>query len=259
MCSSDLFGNSYFVGTDGLSSILIVGNAGHILLDGGLEQSAPIIDANIRKLGFMTQDIKLIVNSHGHFDHAAGIAALQRFTVATVAASPSGAKALSDGVNTPDDPQAGYPRALNAFPPVKNVRVIKDGAIQRVGNISVTPIFTPGHAPGSTTWTWQSCEGSKCLNLVYADSISAVAGPGYRYSDHPDVIAQLRRSISRLGELPCDIVVSTHPSATGLDAKIQKRAAMKSGDADPFVDQGCKALAANALKGLEAQLAKEKK
>ena len=142
---------------------------------------------------------------------------------------------------------------------MKNVRVIKDGAIQRVGNISVTPIFTPGHAPGSTTWTWQSCEGSKCLNLVYADSISAVAGPGYRYSDHPDVIAQLRRSINRLGELPCDIVVSTHPSATGLDAKIQKRAAMKSGDADPFVDQGCKALAANALKGLEAQLAKEKK
>ena len=254
-----IFGNSYFVGTDGLSSILIVGNAGHILLDGGLEQSAPIIDANIRKLGFRTQDIKLIVNSHGHFDHAAGIAALQRFTGATVAASPSGAKALSDGVNTPDDPQAGYPRALNAFPPVKNVRVIKDGAIQRVGNISVTPIFTPGHAPGSTTWTWQSCEGSKCLNLVYADSISAVAGPGYRYSDHPDVIAQLRRSINRLGELPCDIVVSTHPSATGLDAKIQKRAAMKSGDADPFVDQGCKALAANALKGLEAQLAKEKK
>ena len=118
-----IFGNSYFVGTDGLSSILIVGNAGHILLDGGLEQSAPIIDANIRKLGFMTQDIKLIVNSHGHFDHAAGIAALQRFTGATVAASPSGAKALSDGVNTPDDPQAGYPRALNAFPPVKNVRV----------------------------------------------------------------------------------------------------------------------------------------
>ena len=66
-----LYGNTYYVGTDGLSSILITGDAGHILLDGGLEQSAPLIDANIRKLGFKTQDVKLIVNSHGHFDHAA--------------------------------------------------------------------------------------------------------------------------------------------------------------------------------------------
>ena len=82
-----LFGNSYYVGTDGLSAILIVGDAGQVLLDGGLEQSAALIDANIRKLGFKTEDVKLIVNSHGHFDHAGGIAALQRASGATVAAS----------------------------------------------------------------------------------------------------------------------------------------------------------------------------
>lgn len=254
-----IYGNTYFVGTEGLSAILVTGNAGHILLDGGLEQTAPVIDANVRKLGFKTQDIKLIVNSHAHFDHAAGIAALQRFTGATVAVSPAGAKALAAGINTPDDPQAGFPKDFLAFPPVKTVRTVKDGEVQRVGDISVTPIFTPGHAPGATSWTWQSCEAGKCLNMVYADSISAATGPGYRYSDHPDVIAQLRRSINRLGELPCDIVVSTHPSATGLDTKIAKRASRKPGEPDPFVDQGCKALAANALKGLESKLAEEKK
>ncbi len=95
--------------------------------------------------------------------------------------------------------------------------------------------------------------------MVYADSISAVAGPGYRFTDHPDVIAQLRRSIARVSELPCDIVVSTHPSATGLDAKIKGRAALKPGAPDPFVDHGCKALGEGALKGLEARLAEEKK
>jgi metallo-beta-lactamase class B len=278
-----VFGNSYYVGTDGLSAILIVGDAGHILLDGGLEQSAARIDRNIRTLGFKTEDVKLIVNSHGHFDHAGGIAALQRASGATVAASPSGASALQRGENTTDDPQYGFGKVFNGFPPVRNVKVIKDGEVQRVGKLAITPHFTPGHAPGSTTWAWQSCqpsrpeaasarsrrsseaekraeadEGAQCLNMVYADSISAVAAPGFKFTDQPALIAQLRRSITRVAELPCDIVVSTHPAATRLDDKITRRAAQKGGP-DPFVDHGCKALAATAMKGLEARIAEEKK
>ncbi|MEO7135737.1 MAG: subclass B3 metallo-beta-lactamase [Vicinamibacterales bacterium] len=254
-----MFGNSYFVGTDGLSSILITGDAGHILLDGGLEQSAALIDANIRKLGFKTEDVKLIVNSHGHYDHAGGIAALQRASGATVAASPSGASALQRGENTPDDPQFGFGKAFNGFPPVKNVKVIRDSEALRVGKVAITANFTPGHTPGSTTWTWQSCEGAKCLNMVYADSISAVSADGFKFTAKPEVITLFRRSITRLGELPCDIVVSTHPSATNLDAKIKRRAESKGSGPDPFIDQGCKALAAGALKALDARIAEEKK
>jgi metallo-beta-lactamase class B len=254
-----IFGNSYFVGTDGLSSILIVGDAGLILLDGGLEQSAAVIDANIRKLGFKTEDVKLIVNSHGHYDHAGGIAALQRASGATVAASPSGADALRRGENTTDDPQYGFGKADNGFPPVKNVKVIKDGERLAVGNISITAVFTPGHTPGSTTWMWRSCEGKECRDIVYADSISAVSAPGFKFTAVPEVITQFRRSVSRVAELPCDIVVSTHPSATNLDAKIKQRAEMKGAGPDPFVDHGCKALAATSLKGLEARIAEEKK
>jgi metallo-beta-lactamase class B len=254
-----VYGNTYFVGTDGLSAVLIAGPQGHILLDGGLEQSAALIDANIRKLGYKTEDVKLIVNSHGHYDHAGGIAALQRASGATVAASPSGADALQRGENTVDDPQYGFGKAANGFPPVKNVTVIKDGDVLRVGTINVKANFTPGHTPGSTTWTWQSCEAERCLNMVYADSISAVSADGFRFSDSPAVVNAFRRSISRVAELPCDIVVSTHPSATNLDAKIKKRAELKGAGPDPFVDHGCKALAAGALKSLEARLAEEKK
>ena len=276
-----VFGNTYFVGTDGLSAILIVGDAGLILLDGGLEQSAAVIDANIRKLGFKTRDVTLIVNSHGHYDHAGGIAALQRASGAMVAASPSGADALRRGENTTDDPQYGFGKAFNGFPPVKNVKVIKDSETLSVGNLSITANFTPGHSPGSTTWTWKSCqptrpeaatarsrrsspdgaraeadEGKECLNIVYADSISAVSADGFRFTDSPERVHAFRRSISRLGELPCDIVISTHPSATNLDEKIKKRAEKSS--PDPFVDHGCKALAATAMKGLEARIAQEK-
>ena len=253
-----VFGNTYFVGTDGLSAMLIAGDAGLVLLDGGLEQSAALVDANIRKLGFKTEDVKLIVNSHGHFDHAGGIAALQRASGATVAASPSGADALQRGENTTDDPQYGFGKADNSFPPVKNVKVIKDNEVLRVGNVAITAIFTPGHTPGSTTWSWQSCEGSRCLNLVYADSISAISAPGFKFTAEPERVNAFRRSITRLAELPCDIVISTHPQATNLDEKIRKRAAQKGGP-DPFVDQGCKALAATAMKGLEARIAEENK
>jgi metallo-beta-lactamase class B len=264
-----IFGTTYFVGTDGLSSILITGPQGHVLLDGGLEQSAARIDANIRKLGFKTEDVKLIVNSHAHYDHAGGIAALQRASGATVAASPSGADALKRGENTVDDPQYGFGKEANAFPPVKDVKLIKDGEVLRVGTIAITPHFMPGHTPGSTTWTWQSCEATRCLNMVYADSVSAVSADGFRFTDSPDRVNAFRRSITRLAELPCDIVVSTHPAATGLDAKIKKRAELKGAGpdlsaearakADPFVDHGCKALAATALKGLEARIAEERK
>ena len=279
-----IFGNTYFVGTDGLSSILIAGDNGLILLDGGLEQSAPLIDANIRKLGFRTQDVRLIVNSHGHYDHAGGIAALQRASRAGVAASPSGASALQRGENTEDDPQYGFGGDANGFPPVENVQVLRDNQVLSVGNIEITANFTPGHTPGSTAWTWKSCqptrpeaatarsrrsspdgaraeadEGLECLDMVYADSLTAVSAPGFKYTDSPDRVNAFRRSISRMAELPCDIVISTHPSATNLDAKIRKRAEMKGADPDPFVDHGCKALAATAMKGLEARIAEEKK
>ena len=254
-----IFGNTYFVGTDGLSAILIDGGEGLVLLDGGLEQSAALIDANIRKLGFRPRDVRLIVNSHGHYDHAGGIAALQRASGAAVAASPSGASALQRGENTTDDPQYGFGKAANGFPPVENIQEIRDNQVLRVGKVEITAIFTPGHTPGSTAWTWKACEGIKCLDMVYADSLTAVSAPGFKYTVEPERVNLFRRSITRIAELPCDIVISTHPSATNLDAKIKKRAEMKESDPDPFVDHGCKALAATAMKGLEARIAEEKK
>jgi metallo-beta-lactamase class B len=256
-----LFGNTYYVGTTGLSSLLITTSDGLILLDGGLPQSAPLIDANIRKLGFRTRDVRLIVNSHAHYDHAGGIAALQRASGARVAASVAGAKALQRGEPTEDDPQYGFGREANAFRAVENVHVAKDGEAIRVGNAAITPHYTPGHTPGSTTWTWQSCEGARCLSIVYADSLTAVSAPGFRYSgdgrgESPG--ESFARSITRVEQLPCDILVAPHPSATGLPAKLAR---LKSDSAtNPFIDPGaCRVYAAGARKRLDERLAEEKK
>jgi len=244
-----LFGNTYYVGTKGLSSILITSERGHILLDGGLAQSAELIDRHIRKLGFATEDVRLIVNSHGHYDHAGGIHALQVASGARVAASRSGADALRRGENTADDPQFGFGHASNEFPPVRKVKVVRDGEVLRVGALAITAHLTPGHTPGSTTWTWKSCEGARCLDIVYADSLNAISAPGFKYSADPARVALFRRSIATVAALPCDIVIAVHPNLTGLDEKIAGKS---------FVDpQGCRTYAAEAARVLDARLASE--
>ena len=111
-----VYGNTWFVGTDGLGSILITSPKGHILIDGGLTQSAPLIAANIAAAGFKLEDVKLILNSHTHYDHAGGIAALQRVSQAQVAASPESKRALERGGAMEDDPQFAFGTEANAFP-----------------------------------------------------------------------------------------------------------------------------------------------
>src|SRR5690349_20870602 len=127
-----IYGNTYYVGPHGLSSILVTSSAGHVLIDGALPESVPQIVANIRTLGFRIEDVKLIVNSHAHFDHAGGVAELQRLSHATVAASPASAAVIERGTSGPDDPQYG---SLPGFAPVRGVRVIADGETVRVGTL----------------------------------------------------------------------------------------------------------------------------
>ncbi len=258
-----LYGNTYFVGPAGLSALLITSPQGHILVDTGLEQSAAIIDANIRALGFKTTDVKLILTSHGHFDHVGGVHALARYTKAEVVGSPQTARALAIGAPTPDDPQAPPtpPPGVDYFPAFEGVRGVKDGETVRMGPLTVTAHHVPGHTPGATTWTWQSCEGSRCLNMVYADSLSTVASDGFRFTGgngRPSIVESFRASITKFGALPCDIMVSTHPQASNMDEKLKKRAALKPGDPDPFIEPGaCKALAATSMKGLEDRVKAE--
>jgi metallo-beta-lactamase class B len=247
-----IFGNTYYVGTSRLSSVLVTSDRGHVLLDGGLPQSAEQIDNHIRRLGFRLEDVRLIVNSHAHFDHAGGIHALQHVSRATVAASASGALALKQGEPTSDDPQYGF---HVEFPRVPKVRTVRDGETLRVGTLAITARLTPGHTPGSTTWTWTSCEGSRCLHVVYADSLNAVVGPDFKYSTDPARVAAFRASIAAVGALPCDVIVSVHPDFTDVAGKLGRRA---SGETDAFVNpQGCREYAESNARVLERQLAAE--
>ncbi len=254
-----VFGNTYYVGVAGLSSVLITSDQGLILLDGGLPQSAPLIDAHLRQLGFRTEDVRLIVNSHAHFDHAGGLAALQRASRATVAASASGAWAIRHGRPPVDDPQYAGPQA-GAFPAVKQVQVVADGETLRVGPLAITAHLTPGHTPGSTTWTWRSCEGARCLDVVYADSLNAISTPGFRFTGdarRPSIEPLFRRSIGTVAALPCDVLLTVHPGFVDLAGKLRRL--HEQPGTNPFVDpQACRAYAADAARRLDERVAAER-
>lgn len=208
-----LFGNTYYVGTRGLASLLVTSPEGHVLIDGGLPDSAPLILENVRALGFDPAEVRLILISHEHFDHAGGVAALQRATGARVAASAPAAPVLARGRNAHDDPQHGI--AFD-FPAVAVADTFADGATLRVGPLALTAHLTPGHTPGGTTWTWRSCEGARCLHFVYADSRTPVSRDGFRYADAPAALAGFARGAALLERLPCDVLVTPHPGASGL-------------------------------------------
>jgi metallo-beta-lactamase class B len=158
---------------------------------------------------------------------------------------------------TPDDPQAGY---RGGFPPIANVVGVADGEVLRVGDVAITAHATPGHTPGGTTWSWRSCEADRCLDVVYADSLSAVAAPGFRFTGdgtHPSLVESFRRSITKVSELPCDIMIGAHPFVSDLDGKLKRRARDPDGP-NPFIDPGaCRALAAEAMKALDERVAEE--
>jgi len=242
-----VFGNVYDVGTCTITALLITSPKGHILLDAGPAESALSIAANIERLGFKLTDIKKIGGSHEHLDHAGGIAALQKLTGATVMASAGAYNAYETGIIDKADPQSGmHP----AYPGSDVGILLSDGLVISQGPLHLTAHLTPGHSPGSTSWSWRSCEGKHCAAIVYADSVTPVSRDDYRFADHRAYVIQFRRSIAAIGRLDCDLLITPHPGASNLLDRLEGKA--------PLVDpQGCKAYAAKGRVALDERLAKE--
>jgi metallo-beta-lactamase class B len=250
-----IFGNTYYVGVRGLSSILVTSPQGHILLDGALPESAAKIEANVRALGFRPRDIKIILNTHDHFDHAGGIAALAEKTHARVMASPSSAKVLESGAPAAEDPQFAIAESI---PTVPHVETLADGETVRIGSLALTAHFTPGHTPGGTSWTWTACEKENCKAIVYADSLTPVSAEGFRFSDgktYPNARRDFEKSFTVLESLPCEILLTPHPELSDLWGRLERR---EKGNALAMVDAAaCTRLVEGARASLARRLAKE--
>ncbi|MDQ1156578.1 metallo-beta-lactamase class B [Sphingomonas sp. SORGH_AS 950] len=241
-----VFGNSYLVGFGGLNVALIDTGRGLILIDGALPQAAPAILANVARLGFRPRDIKYILSTEPHFDHAGGIAALARDTGATVIASPRGARGLRTGRLAADDPQRGYD---SRFPAVSQVRTIRGGETLTLGNTTVTARATPGHTMGSLSWSWRSCANGSCRAIVFAASLNPVSTDDYRFSAPANrpVVAAFARGQAAMRALPCDILITAHADQDGATDRFRT------------TPGACRAYALSSQRALARRIAEERR
>ena len=226
-------GNLYYVGANDVAAFLIAGPEGHVVIDGGYPGTAPMIMASIAKLGFDVRDVRVLLNSEPHSDHAGGLAALQRASGAQLWASEASARVIAAGG---DDPDLALPlRALFrlgvlSYPAARVDRRFGDGDTVRVGPLALTAHVTGGHTRGCTSWSFSVREGGRVLRVVSACSLVRLGVGRYPGQD-----ADFARAFRVLRALPADVWVTSHARLWGRYRKFAARAAAAA-PADPFID-----------------------
>lgn len=245
-------GPVWYVGTRGIAVYAILSKDGAILVGGPLASEAGLIERNLATIGVKKGGLKLLLNMHAHFDHAAALAQIKRDTGARLIASAGDRPALEAGRHQGDN---SYGRAN--FPAVKVDRIVSDGEIVRLGAIAVTATLTPGHTIGCTTWSLPVREGGRTLRIVFPCSITVAGNRLIGNRGYPGIAAAYRKSFARLDAMRADIVLPSHPEIADV---LGREARQVAGDANAFVDPGAlQAIVARARKDFDSALAAERK
>ena len=226
-------GNLWYVGANDIAAFLVTGPEGHVLIDGGYPGTAPMIMESIAKLGFDIRDVEILLNSEPHFDHAGGLAELQRASGAELWASEASAKSLAAGG---DDPDIILPLrtlfwiGLLGYDAPRVDHVFEDGDTIRVGPVELTAHVTGGHTRGCTSYSLPVRDGERELLAVSACSLVVLGVT--RYPEQP---ADLERTFQVLRSLPADVWVSSHARLWGRYRKFIARDSAVHSTA-PFID-----------------------
>lgn len=248
-------GPVYYVGTAHLAAFLVHSPQGHILIDGGMPSTAPVIETSIRELGFKPEDIRILLTTQAHFDHVGSHAHFKKLSGARAEVMTGDETLLRDGGKS-DYLFGGAPDYH--FPRVPVDRVLKDGDVVTIGGIRLTARHTPGHTPGSTTYEMMVNEGGREYRVVFA--ASTTVNPGTRLvksPSYPGILEDYRKALTVLGSLKPDIWVSAHSGFFGLRAK--RQAMNPDNPAAAFVDpDGYRRMVETRKKEFEALVAKER-
>lgn len=209
-------GNLYYVGTYDLACYLISTPKGHILINTGVDGSAPMIRAHVEKLGFKFSDIRILLATHAHFDHVGGMAEVKRLTGAKMMISERDAPVLADGGNS--DYVLGGRGSM--FEPVKADRLLHDQDTVSLGGMRITVLLHPGHTKGACSFLFDVQDERRSYRVLIANMPSILSEtklsgmPGY-----PNVAKDYAYTLKALKSLKFDIWLSSHASQFGLHTK----------------------------------------
>lgn len=247
--------NLYYVGTRGLASFLITTPEGHILINSSLESSVPLIEASVAKLGFKFSDVKILLISHGHWDHCAGSARVKQLTGAKYMVMEQDVPVIEAGGK--GDFQYGE-EPTSRFPITKVDRVLHDGDEVKLGGVVLTAHLTPGHTKGCTTWTMKVQDAGKTYDAVVVGSPNVNAG--YKLVDNPlyaKIAQDYEQTFRVLKALHCDIFLGAHGDYYGMEKKFP---ALKPGASNPFIDPaGYRQYVAGRERAFRSELEKQTK
>jgi metallo-beta-lactamase class B len=246
-------GNLYYVGSADLASYLIVTPQGDILINSSLESSVPLIKKSVETLGFRFSDIKILLISHGHYDHCAGSAEMKRLTGAKYFVMDADVPVVDSGGR--DDFNYAADKSM-WFPPTHVDRVLHDGDKVQLGGTILVAHLTAGHTKGTTTWTMDETEAGRTLHVVIVGSPNV--NPGYKLvgnAKYPRIAEDYAHGFQVLKGLRCDVFLGAHGGYFGLQ---QKYARWKAGDRNAFIDpQGYKSYIADREQAFEAELKRQ--
>jgi metallo-beta-lactamase class B len=245
-----LIDNIYYVGTDGIAAYIIKTSQGLILLDTALPESTGMIKANIAKLGFRLADIKIILNSHAHFDHTGGLAEIKKDTGAQLVAGERDKPLLEGGYYPGDEKNADL-----AFPPVKVDRAVKEGDKVTLGQTTLIAHSMPGHSPGCTSWEMTVKDAGQDRDVLFFCSGTVALNRLVGHPTHPGIVDDYRSTFAKAKAMKVDVLLGPHPEVYGMQAK---RAQMKDGAPNPFVKPGeLQTYVAGLEQDFDKQLAKQ--
>jgi metallo-beta-lactamase class B len=245
--------NIYYVGASDVTVFLITSPQGHILIDAGFEETVPQIRANVAKLGFKMEDIKILLVNHAHYDHCGGLAEVKKLTGARLYASPADATVLEDGGVS--DFRFGGDKPL--FTPVKVDERLKDGQEIRLGGIVLKTRFTPGHTKGATSWTTTATENGKKYNVVFASSATTLDYTFVNNAKYPQIADDFTRTYATFKAIKAEVFLAAHGQFFDLLGKAEKLRA--GATPNPFIDpQGYRQFVNQITRRFEEKLKKER-
>ena len=227
--------NVYYVGSVGIAAWIIKTPAGLILLDAGMPDYAPAVEANIRTLGFKLSDVKILLNSHAHFDHSGGLARIKADTGARLIASAGDRDALERGVY----PGWEQDHSFDA-PPVRVDQIVDDGGVVALGGVRLTAMITPGHSAGCTNYLLtvhdtNRRERGRRYSVFFFCSATVAANRLVPNPQYPEIVADYRRTFVRLKTVKTDVFLAPHAEFYDL---AKKRAQLGKPGPNPFIVPG---------------------